>query len=450
MEIFVIGNGKIGQSIVRHASKEGHNITIIDTNAKVVNQLIESYDVNGMVGNGASLEIQKEAGVQNADLVIAVTSSDEVNLLSCLLAHKLGASDTIARVRNPQYLKQLQFMKEDLGLSMSINPEYEAAKSMSRNLALPGALNVETFAEGKMELVELRIEQNSILDGITLIELSGKLTFKLLVCAVERGEEVIIPVGNFKLQSGDKIYVVAAHQDLTKFFQMTTKVNKLRSILMIGGGRIAYYFCHLLSKSKYNIKLIERDHATCKSLSENFPHVDIIEGDGTDQTILDAEGIENIDAFLALTGVDEENIITSMFAQKRNAKKIMTKVNNPNLNSMMETIGMASVFSPQEIIVNQVISYIRAKANKRGSNVKTLYKLVNQRVEALEFNVKKKGKIVGVPLKDLKLKPNIIIAGIIRGNEVIIPNGNTDIQLDDSVVVITTDSYLEDLAEIVG
>lgn len=450
MEIFVIGTGKIGQSIIRSATKEGHNITLIDSDHKVINQLIDSFDVMGIVGNGASLEIQKEAGVQNADLVIAVTSSDEVNLLACFLAHKLGVSDTIARVRNPQYLKQLQFMKDDLGLSMSINPEQEAAKTIFRNLALPGALNVETFAEGKMELVEFRIEPDSILDNITLIELSNKLKLKMLVCAVERGEEVIIPVGNFKLIANDKIYLVASHQDLTRFFRMVNKMEKLHSILMIGGGTISYYFCQLVSKSKYGIKLIEKNHEICKLLSENFSHVEIIEGDGTDQNILDAEGIENIDAFLALTGVDEENIITSMFAQKRGVKKIITKVNNSNLNSMMETIGMASVFSPQEIIVNQIISYIRAKANKRGSNVKTLYKLVDQRVEALEFNVKTKGKIVGVPLKNLKLKPNIIIAGIIRGKEIIIPDGNTEIQLDDSVIVITTDSFLEDLAEILG
>lgn len=450
MKIFVIGTGKIGQSIVRSASKEGHDITIIDNDAKVVNLLIDSYDVMGMVGNGASLEIQKEAGVQNADLVIAVTSSDEINLLSCLLAHKLGASDTIARVRNPQYLKQLQFMKDDLGLSMTINPEYEAAKSISRNLTLPGALNIESFANGKMELVEIKIEPNSELDSLALSDLFNKYKLKILVCAVERGDEVIIPVGNFVLQANDKIHIAASHQDLYKFVQKIYKMDKLRTIMMIGGGRIAYYFCQLVSKNKYDIKLIERDHETCKTLSESFSKVDIIEGDGTDQSILEAEGIENIDAFLALTGVDEENIITSMFAKKRNAKKIITKVNNSNLNSMMETIGMASVFSPREIIVNQVLSYIRAKANKRGSNVKTLYKLVDQRVEALEFNVKKKGRIVGVPLKRLKLKPNIIIAGIIRGNEVIIPDGNTAIQLEDSVIVITTDSLLEDLAEIVG
>ncbi len=450
MDIVVIGNGKIGQSIVKNASKEGHNITLIDTNAKIINQLVDSYDVMGVIGNGASLDIQKEANVQNADLVVAVTSSDEVNLLSCLLAHKLGAGDTIARVRNPHYLKQMEFLKEDLGLSMSINPELEAAKSIFRNLALPGALNVETFAEGKMELVGLRVLEKSPLDGLTLIEVASKFKINMLVCAVERAEEVIIPVGNFKILGNDKIYVVASHQDLNHFFHMIYKMEKLRSIIMIGGGMISYYFCNLVSNSKYNIKLIEKDFETCKQLSLSFPNIDVIEGDGTDQNVLESEGIENIDAFLALTGNDEENIITSMFAKRKNAKKIFTKVNNSSLNSMMETIGMASVFSPQEIISNQVVSYIRAKANKRGSNVKTLYKLVNQKVEALEFNVKNKAKIVGVPLKKLKLKKNIIIAGILRDRELIIPNGNTQIQLNDRVIVITTNSFLEDLAEIVG
>lgn len=451
MKIIVIGNGKIGQSIIRNVSEEGHSITIIDCDSRVVSQMIDTYDVMGIVGNGASVEIQKEADVQDADLVIAVTSSDEVNLLSCFIAHKLGASDTIARVRNPQYLKQLDFMKDDLGLSMIINPDYEAAKFISRNLTLPNALKVEVFAKGKMELVELRVEADSILNGCSLFELSNKYKLKVLVCAVERDKEVIIPVGNFILKGNDKIHVAAAHQDLLTFFQKSfKKMERLHDIMIVGGGRISYYFCELVSRNKYNIKLIEKKPDICQSLSERFSKVDIIEGDGTNQTVLEDEGIEKIDAFLALTGMDEQNIIVSMFAGKHNAKKIITKVNNSTLNSMMETIGMASVFSPREIIANQIISYIRAKVNNRGSNIQTLYKLVDQRVEALEFVVKKKSKLIDKPLKDLKIKKNILIAGIIRDSEVIIPNGNSEIHLGDSVIVITTDPYLEDLVEILG
>lgn len=451
MKIVVIGSGKIGQSIVASVCEEGHDIIVIDNDPNVVNQVVESYDVMGICGNGASVEVQQNADVCDADLVVAVTLSDEVNLLSCLLAHKLGAKDTIARVRNPDYLTYTHKMKEELGLSMTINPEYETAKIIARNLTLPKALKIETFANGKIELIELKIEESSALNGITLIEFSSKYHLKVLVCAVLREDEVIIPDGNFVLRASDKIFVSASHSNLIKFCHIAySKTERLRSIMIIGGGRISYYFCQLLAKRKYAIKIVDRQKETCESLSLSLPYVDVILGDGSDQEILESEGIQDTDAFLALTGVDEENIIISMYAKKQNVKKIITKVNNHSFHGLLESIGMASIVSPKEIIANQVISYIRAKANSRGSNVETLYKLVHQKVEALEFYVNENCKVANTPLKELTLKKNILIAGIIRKNEVIIPDGNSMIYFNDHVIVITTDSYLEDLDEILS
>lgn len=451
MKIVVIGCGKIGESIIANVCEEGHDITVIDNDPQVINQMVETYDVMGICGSGVNVDIQQNANVGNADLLVAVTVSDEINVLSCLLAHKLGVKDTIARVRNPNYLTYTQKLKDELGLSMTINPEFETAKMIAANLTLPNALKIETFANGKIELIELKIEENSALNGLTLIEFSSKYHLKVLVCAVLRNEDVIIPDGNFILQASDKIFVSASHNNLIKFCNIAfNKIDKLRSMMIIGGGKISYYFCQLIANRKYDIKIVDRELETCERLSLLLPNVDIIHGDGSNQDILESEGILDTDAFLALTGVDEENIIISMYAKKKNVKKIITKVNNHSFHGLLESIGMASIVSPKEIIANQVISYIRAKANSRGSNVKTLYKLVHQKVEALEFYVNKNCKVANIPLKELSLKKNILIAGIIRKNEVIIPDGNTMIYYNDHVIIITADSYLEDLEEILN
>lgn len=449
MKIVIIGTGKVGQSIMKNVCQEGHDITIIDRNIEKVNNAINTFDVLGICGTAPSIDILQEADIQHADLVCAVTSSDEINLLTCYFAHKLGAKDTIARVRNPEFSKHLKLIKDDLGLSLTINPEYEVAKIIASNLNLPSALNIETFAKGLMELVELKIEPNSILDNISLIDLAAKYKFKVLVCAVERENEVYIPVGDFVLKANDRIHVAASHNDLIEFFdKATSKLEKPKSIMIIGGGKISLYFCQLVENSNYKIKIIDRDLNVCKNLSETLKNVDIIQGDGSDHDLLLDEGLDDIDAFMALTGIDEENIIISMFAQMHKAKKIITKINNPVLNKMLESLSKVSVFSPKDIIADQVISYIRAKANNRGSNVKTLYKLVNQKVEALEFNVNANFSKINIPLKNIKIKKNILIAGIIRNNTFILPGGNHHFEINDSVIVITTDKQLEDLSEI--
>lgn len=450
MRIVVVGNGKVGQNIVSNLSKEGHDLIIIENDQKIVEDMINKYDVYGICGNGASLEIQQEANVKDADLVVAVTSSDEINLLTCFIAHKLGAKDTIARVRDPEYIKQIEFMQEDLGLSMTINPEYEAANTIMNNLAFPSASSVESFANGKMQLVGYKIPNDSILNGLSLFELSSKFKVKLLVCAVERGEEVIIPVGDFVLEANDRIHIAASHDDLINFFTQlnNNQTKKIKDIMILGAGRIPYYFCQIFAKNKYDIKVIDSDDALCNKFAEDFSKIDVVKGDPTDQDLLTTEGIDDVDAFLALTGKDEQNIIASIFANKKKAKKIITEVNNSSLNTMMESIGMASVFSTRDLIADRVLSYIRAKENTRGSNIKTLYQLVNKKVAALEFVVKTKKRYIGWPIKKLHLKKNMLIAGIIRNGEVIIPNGNDCMQLNDSVIVISTNLHLEDLKQI--
>lgn len=448
MKIIVIGCGTIGKTIIDHLSKEDHDITIIDSDKERVEELIERFDVFGVVGNGASLDIQKEAGVRNADLVITVTSSDEVNILACLVAKKIGAKNTIARVRNPEYRTQTILMKDELGLSMIVNPEQETADEILGIINLPSVHKVELFAKGKVSLVEIIVEDNSPLIGESLISLGKKIKTNFLICAVQRKNEVIIPSGNFVIQKGDIINFTADSQDLNAFL---TEVNiiksPLKNVMIIGGGKIAYYLAKELCGRKYRVKVIEQSRSRAEELAETLPKATIIHGDGTNHELLLEEGIEIMDAFVALTSVDEENIIVSMYANSINVKKTIAKVKREGLYGIVSDLGITNNVSPKNIVANRIISYIRAIANKRGSNVITLYRLVNNQVEALEFLAKKKEKIYDKPLKDLKIKSNCLIACIIRDNKVIIPNGSECIKLNDSVIVVTTHKNFDDLTD---
>ncbi len=449
MKIVIIGLGTIGKTILKNLSSEGHTITIIDQDKHRVENLIEKYDVLGVVGNGASMDIQTEAGVQDAQLVIALTRSDELNILACLVAKKVGAENTIARVRNPDYRKQIVEMKDDLGISMVVNPERETADEIFNIVNLPSVAQIEHFAEGKVSLVEVVAEKGCSLIGETLISLGKKLATKVLICAVQRGDEVIIPSGNFEIREGDKIHFTSNAKMLGDFLAEVKLVKSpFKNIMIVGGGRIGYYLADSLAKKKYGVKLIESNRSHAEELAEDLPLVTVVCGNGTQHDLLIEEGVEAMDAFVALTDIDEENMIVSMFANKKNVKKTITQIKSDDLYGMLDELGINNNVSPKQVVASRIISYIRALSNTVGSNVLTLYRLVNNQVEALEFSAKKQESFYNKPLKELKLKTNCLIACIIRQNEVIIPNGDAQIQLGDNVVVVTTHKNFDDLNDV--
>lgn len=451
MRIIVIGDGKVGRAIIEHICQEGHEVVVIDKNPDVVEEMINQYDVMGITGNGASYEILENAGVSRSDLVIASTSSDELNILSCIFSKKLGAKATVARVRSYEYDKQRDLMKDDLGITLTINPESEAANEIFRVLTFPEATKVDTFANGKVDLIELFVPEKSPLIGKRLFELQKAYNVKVLVCAVSRGDEVIIPDGSFVFQEGDKINVTAQRSELKTFLNKLGLIESaIKSVLIIGGGKITHYLAQELLKSKFEVKIIEKNRNRCLELAESLPGASIINGNGTDQTILTEEGIYDCDALVSLTGIDEENIIISMYANSIGVHKIIAKVNNPSFAKLMKSIDVASVISPKAVTAAKTLRYIRATSNARGNNIVNLYKIVNGKAEAIEFIAKEDHKMLNVPLKDLTLKKNVLIGGIIRNDEVIIPSGIDVLKLNDRVIVVCADQYLDDLSDILA
>lgn len=450
MKIIVIGDGKVGRTIVEHLCTEGHEVTIIDKNSKNIEEIVNQYDVLGVCGNGASYDVLKEAGAEKADLVVATTTNDETNILSCLISERIGAKASIARVRNHEYSNQIEIIRNDLGIDMIINPEKEASDEITKILNFPEAIRVDSFAKGNVDLVQFFIPEGNPLVGETLLSIYQKYQIKVLVCAVQRGDDVFIPTGSFTINAKDRIYVTAnSKATLRQFVEKVELVEKkLKNVLIIGGGKIATYLGGDLAKNRFKVKLIEKDHDRCLELSQILPNATIVHGDGSDQRVLTEEGINNMDALVALTNRDEENIIVSMYANQQNVKKIITKVNKTSLVGLMSNINLASVISTKEVTASKILSYIRGINNRRGSNVITLHKLVNNKVEAIEFKAKENKKLTNIPLRDLKLKDNILIAAIIHENEVIIPSGDDFISVDDKVIVVTKNQFLNDLNEI--
>ena len=449
MRIVIIGLGTIGRSILKSLSGEGHNITIIDEDKDKVESLIGKYDVSGVVGNGACVEIQREANVKDADLAIVLTNSDELNIFACLVAKRIGVKNTIARVRNPDYSKQILEMKDELGISMIVNPEKDASTEIFNLINLPALAQIEHFAKGRVMLAEIVAEKGCALIGETLISLGKKLTNKVLICAVQRGKDVTIPTGNFVIEEGDKIHLTSNAKTLRDFLAEINLVKQpLKHIMIVGGSKIGYYLADELSRKKYKVKIIESNRKIAEDLAESLPRVTVVCGNGTRHNLLIEEGIEAMDSFVALTEIDEENMIISMFANKMNVKKTITQIKSDELYGMLDELGINNIVSPSDIVANRIISYIRAIANTRGSNVLALYRLVNNRVEALEFSAKKRERIYDRPLRELKIKENCLIACIIRQNEVIIPGGNDCIKLNDNVIVVTTHKNFDDLTDI--
>lgn len=449
MKIVIIGLGTIGRTILKNLSGEEHTITIIDEDKAKIETLIERYDVFGVVGNGACMDIQQEANMQDADLAIVLTNSDEMNVFACLVAKKIGVKNTIARVRNPDYRQQIMEMKDDLGIAMIVNPEQETANEIFNIINLPSVAQLEHFAKGRVSLVEVVAEAGCSLVGETLISLGKKLRTKVLICAVQRGDEVIIPSGNFQIEAGDKIHFTSPANVLGDFLSEVNLVKSpLKNIMIVGGGRIGYYLADALSQKKYAVKLIEGQSARAEYLAELLPKITVVWGNGTQQDLLIEEGIEAMDAFVALTDIDEENMIVSMFANKKKVKKTITQIKNDDLYGMLDELGIENNVSPKHIVAGRIISYIRALENSVGSNVLTMYQLVNNQVEALEFSAKRQESFYDKPLKDLRTKKNCLIACIIRENEIIIPDGNSQIKLGDNVVVVTTHKNFDDLNDV--
>lgn len=450
MKILIVGCGKIGTTLLSSLINEGHDIVAIDSDPAVITELTNIYDVMGICGNGVDSDILDEAGVRKADLFIAATASDEFNMLSCFIAKKMGASHTIARIRTPEYNdKSLSFMKAQLELSLSINPELVAAQELFNILKFPSAVKIETFSRRYLEMVELKLKNDSVLDGLTLKELREKYDGRVLVCCVKRDDKVFIPDGSFVLKSNDRIGITASPSEIQKFFKAVNLLQKkARNVMILGGSRTAIYLADMLLSIGCNVKIIEKDEEKAIRLCEALPKAVILRGDGARQELLVEEGIKDTDAFVSLTGTDEENILISIFASSHGVPKTIAKVNREELSFMAEKLGVDTIVSPRKIIADQIISYARALQNSLGSSVETLYKLMDGEAEALEFNVAYDPRLNDIPLKNLSIKDNILIAGIIRDRKTIIPGGNDVILASDKVVVISADEKLSDLSDI--
>lgn len=450
MDIIIVGGGKVGGALAEVLCDE-HNVTVIDRSEDRINSLINDYDVKGIAGNCLRTSVLEEADIDKCNIFIAVTSSDEVNILSCLIAKKMKARHCIARVRNPEFDKQMVFMREELGISLMVNPDYNAANEIAKVLRYPEAINLESFAKGRVDLAEIRITSGSILDNVALSQLSRRLRLDVLICAVQRGEDLIIPNGSFVLHAGDKIHMTASHSAMVKFFKSISaayREKRVKSAVLIGGGRVGYHLAQQLREMGIKVKIIEINRDRCAELSDQLNKVNVICGDGTDHDLLKEERVYDADAVVTLTGIDEENILLSLLAKNNGVEKVVTKVNRMTLMQLSDTLDLDSIISPKTITVNQILQYVRAKQNSAGNNITTLYRLVNDRLEAIEFIIREQKDYVDVPLKKLKIRSGILIASIIRGNELIIPKGDDCLKVNDSVVVITTNKGFGDLKQI--
>ena len=451
MKIVIVGCGKVGRNIAKDLASAGHNLVIVDKDEKIVNEVSNSLDVLGVVGEAISMETLNDAGVGNSDLLLAVTSSDEANMLCCLFARKANKDlQTIARVRNPIYSKEIKYIKSDLGLSLIINPEMATAREIARILRFPNAMKVEHFSRGRVELVSFSVPKGNMLVDREIRDIAKELNIDLLFAGIERKDEAIIPNGLTKIMEDDVVSIVARPQEVTAFFsKIGLLVNPVKSCMIVGGSTISYYLAKLLIKAKVAVTVIEKDLERCEELSDLLPEATIINGDASDDSVLLEEGIKEVDAFISLTNLDEENILISLYARKSSKAQVITKINHIEIDSVVNSLDLGTLVDPKGITSDNIISYVRAILNASGSYVDELYRIMNDKAEVISFNVNKDSKIINVPFEELHLKKNLLIGSIIRDDNVITPSGKDSIQVGDQVLVVTTNIGLEDIEEIV-
>ena len=450
LKIVIVGCGKIGSTLTEKLYHEGHDITVVDTNPLRLQSMAEQYDVMGIEGNGASFQVQKEAGVEQADLFIAVTDKDELNLLCCIVSHIIGKCAAIARVRTPDYSEEVGFLKSKLELAMVINPEQQTAHEMARILSLPEALAVNSFARGSVEMVRFKIPEKCKLDGRTLAQLGTMVDSDVLICAVERMDEIFIPGGSFALQSGDEVSFIATMPEARKFFgEIGVETFEVRRAVIVGGGKASYYLGRLLIENDIGVKIIEKDIQRCEELGELLPQAEIICGDGTNAEMLAEEEIGEADAFIPLTGMDEENIMLTLYAADVSDAKVITKIQRRTFHKVIDRLQLGSIIYPREITAEAIVAFVRGMAASRGNdNIETLYHMFDNRVEAVEFSVRSESRATNVMLKDMKLRDNTLVACIIRDGVSMIPRGNDEIRTRDNVIIVTTHLGLHVLDDI--
>lgn len=449
MKIIIIGCGRVGTSLAEKLNADGNVVTVVDMQSSKIEAISNRCDVMGLVGNGATHTVQREAGVASADLLIAVTDSDELNLLCCVIAKKEGNCQTIARVKNPEYSKEAAYLKEQMGLAMVINPEYAAAEEIARVLRFPAATKIEPFAKGRVELIKFKLSKDSKLIGMSVKDMAMKYHPDVLVCTVERADESFIAGGDFVFEERDVVSIIGTPKASNEFFQKIQYAgNTIKKALLVGGGVITHYLCEILEHSGIALKIIEKDYKKCEDLCTRWPKVDVINGNPSDRELLQEEGIQKAGAFVALSNVDEENILLSLFAQEFHSGKLITKINRDDYDSVVNRLDLETVICPVSITADSILRFVRATRNAKGSNVETLYNMIPGEVEAAEFIIKENSPIAGKPLSELKFKKGVLIASISRGGEVITPRGQDVILAGDAVVIVSKHLGLEDVTDV--
>ena len=449
MDVIIVGCGRVGQTLAEKLNDDGNNVTVIDMSAAKVNEITAKYDVMGVVGNGATHTVLREAGIASAELFIAGTNSDELNLLCCMIAKREGDCQTVARLKSPEYSDEVPYLKNELGLAMVINPEYAAAEEIARVLRFPSAIKIEPFAKGKVELIKFRLPKDSELVGMSVKEMAMKYRTDVIVCTIERGEESYIANGDFVFEEKDVIGIVASHRNANEFFsRIKYKGNSIKNALIAGGGVITHYLCEILERSGIALKVIEKDLKLAEELATVFPKVDVIHGNPARKDLLLEEAIEDADAFVALSSVDEENILLSLFAKEVCGGKIVTRINRTDYDTVISRLDLDTIICPKNITSDIILRHVRATKNAKGSSVETMYNIIQDEVEASEFIVKEGAPIIGIPLSHLKFKENVLVASIYRKGKVIIPRGNDTIEAGDAVVIVTKLLGLQELSDV--